>query len=112
MKVIVLIVIGITISSCGIKTKISCNVDDINNYKRPNSFLRKFLFKYVINERHKTFKRESTKSIQNRLTASDSLIHKDKNYKIHLKINWILMFQRLNPFVLQLMHPVSLLVLL
>ena len=30
MKVIVLIVIGITISSCGIKTKISCNVDDIN----------------------------------------------------------------------------------
>ena len=31
MKVIVLIIIGITISSCGIKTKISCNVDDINN---------------------------------------------------------------------------------
>ena len=30
MKVIVLIIIGITISSCGIKTKISCNVDDIN----------------------------------------------------------------------------------
>ena len=60
-------------------------VNNINNYKRPNSFLRKFLFKYVINERHKTFKRESTKSIQNRLTASDSLIHKDKNYKIHLK---------------------------
>ena len=31
MKVIVLIIIGITISSCGIKTKISCNVDDVNN---------------------------------------------------------------------------------
>ena len=31
MKVIVLIIIGITISSCGIKTKISCNVNDVNN---------------------------------------------------------------------------------
>ena len=31
MKVIVLLIIGITISSCGIKTKISCNVDDIDN---------------------------------------------------------------------------------
>ena len=30
MKVIVLIVIVMTICSCGIKTKVSCNVDDIN----------------------------------------------------------------------------------
>ena len=31
MKSIVLIVIVMTICSCGIKTKVSCNVDDINN---------------------------------------------------------------------------------
>ena len=30
MKVIVLIVIVMTICSCGIKTKVSCNIDDIN----------------------------------------------------------------------------------
>ena len=30
MKVIVLIVIVITMYGCGIKTKVSCNVDDIN----------------------------------------------------------------------------------
>ena len=31
MKVIVLIVIVMTICSCGIKAKVSCNVNDINN---------------------------------------------------------------------------------
>ena len=30
-KTIVLLIVVITIYSCGIKTKISCNVDDINN---------------------------------------------------------------------------------
>ena len=30
MRVIVLIVIAITISSCGFKPSVSCNVDDIN----------------------------------------------------------------------------------
>ncbi len=48
-------------------------VDNINNYKRPNSFLRKFLFKFVINHREKNFKRESTKSIQEKLTLSDNI---------------------------------------
>ena len=31
MKIIVLLIIVITTYSCDIKTKISCNVDDINN---------------------------------------------------------------------------------
>jgi len=31
MKVIVLIVIVMTICSCGIKAKVSCNINDINN---------------------------------------------------------------------------------
>ena len=49
-------------------------VNNINNYKRPNSFLRKFLFRYVVNEREKNFKRESTKSIQEKLTLSDDIV--------------------------------------
>ena len=60
-------------------------VNNINNYKRPNSFLRKFLFKYVVNERQKNFKRESTKSIQNKLTLTDNIISSDKNYNNILK---------------------------
>tara|TARA_B100000424_G_C22787368_1_gene422972 strand:- start:527 stop:673 length:147 start_codon:yes stop_codon:yes gene_type:complete len=31
MKIIVLLIIVITTYSCGIKTKISCNVNDVNN---------------------------------------------------------------------------------
>ena len=31
MKVIVILIIVMTICSCGIKTKVSCNVNDINN---------------------------------------------------------------------------------
>ena len=58
-------------------------INNINNYKRPNSFLRKFLFKFEINDREKIFKRESTRLIQNRLTSVkyDSL-HKDFNINI------------------------------
>ena len=40
-----------------------------NNYKRPTDFLRKHLFKYVINERNKTSKRKSTMEIQVNLTS-------------------------------------------
>jgi hypothetical protein len=31
MKVIVILIIVMTICSCGIKTKVSCNVNDIDN---------------------------------------------------------------------------------
>ena len=34
-------------------------INNINNYKRPNAFLRKFFFKYEVNDRGKVFKRES-----------------------------------------------------
>tara|TARA_B100001057_G_C22829192_1_gene942678 strand:- start:1170 stop:2198 length:1029 start_codon:yes stop_codon:yes gene_type:complete len=53
-------------------------VDDINNYKRPNFFLRKFLFKKVINERKKNFKRPSIFELQNNLIGE---YHKS-NYKL------------------------------
>ena len=35
-----------------------------NNYKRPNNLLRKYLYKYVINDRATTFKRESSVKLQ------------------------------------------------
>ena len=38
-----------------------------NKYKRPNEFLRKKLFKYVVNDRAAIFKRDSTVNIQNDL---------------------------------------------
>ena len=60
-------------------------MDNINNYKRPNAFFRKFLFKYVINERHKSFKRESTRSIQYKLTSSNKINSQDINYNIYVK---------------------------
>ena len=62
-------------------------VDDINNYKRPGAFLRKFLFKFVINERQKVFRRESTKSIQKKLTFHAKTDNHDKNYNIYIKKN-------------------------
>ena len=58
-------------------------IDNIKNYKRPSEFLRKFLFKYVVNDRGKIFKRESTKSIQNKLTLEND----DKyRYKFNLDL--------------------------
>jgi len=52
-----------------------------NNYKRPQEFLRKYLFKYVINNRSAMFKRDSTELIQHDLT-------KDINHiNLQLKIN-------------------------
>ena len=42
-------------------------VNNINSYKRPSIFLRKFLYKYEINHRENIFKRESTQLIQKRL---------------------------------------------
>ena len=42
-------------------------VDNLDNYKRPSNFLRKYLTKYVINHRDATYKRNSTSSIQLKL---------------------------------------------
>ena len=39
-------------------------LNNINNYKRPSPFLRKFLYKYIVNDRSAVFKRESTLSLQ------------------------------------------------
>jgi hypothetical protein len=52
-------------------------VDSINNYKRPSNFLRKFLYKYEINDRSAIFKRDSAISLQNKLTSSASFAKKE-----------------------------------
>ena len=46
-------------------------VNNINNYKRPSFFLRKFLHKYEINHRDSIFKREPARVLQNRLTYNN-----------------------------------------
>ena len=58
-------------------------VNNINNYKRPNLFLRKFLFKFEVNHRDKVFKRDSTKILQERLTAGEKKIN---NFSLNLNI--------------------------
>ena len=58
-------------------------INNAKNYKRPSKFLRKLLFRYEVNDRSKAFKRESTKSIQARLTLENE---KKYDYKFNLNI--------------------------
>ena len=58
-------------------------VNNIKNYKRPGEFLRKFLYKYEINDRGKIFKRKSIKSIQSELTSENN---KEHYYKLDLDL--------------------------
>ncbi len=67
-----------------------------NNYKRPYQYLRKFLYKYVINDRSAIYKREHTSEIQNKLTLKNNLHSKKEilvngsDYlKSHLPNNYI-----------------------
>ena len=54
-----------------------------NNYKRPSIFLRKYLFKYVINDRGATYKRVHTTELQADLTKEDITNNK---YNIDVKL--------------------------
>ena len=56
-------------------------MNDTNDYKRPSDFLRKYLYKYVVNERNKIIKRKSTMEIQVDLTSD---LKFNQNYKINL----------------------------
>tara|TARA_B100001029_G_C15055619_1_gene454118 strand:- start:692 stop:1729 length:1038 start_codon:yes stop_codon:yes gene_type:complete len=66
-------------------------INNVNNYKRPLSFLRKYLYFLVINERDKINKRESTSELQVELT-------KDLNFKQKYKINLPSEIQNNNDF--------------
>tara|TARA_B100000029_G_C17573914_1_gene957550 strand:+ start:1311 stop:2342 length:1032 start_codon:yes stop_codon:yes gene_type:complete len=56
-------------------------IDNVNNYKRPNKYLRNFLYKYEINDRSMNFRRPSTRTLQNRLTSSSD---KKTEYNINI----------------------------
>ena len=47
-------------------------INNINNYRRPGTFLRKYLYKYVINSRDKIL-RKSTKDLQIELSGSNNV---------------------------------------
>ena len=73
-------------------------IDGPNKYKRPNLFLRRYLFKYVVNARDAIFKRNSTTKIQNELTSDTDInnnfkfstdIGKSNFLKINLPNNYI-----------------------
>ena len=45
-------------------------VNDLNNYKRPSDYLRKNLYKIVINDRSAMYKRPSIENLQNKLIGN------------------------------------------
>tara|TARA_B110000238_G_scaffold53127_1_gene58024 strand:- start:1125 stop:2171 length:1047 start_codon:yes stop_codon:yes gene_type:complete len=66
------------------------------NYKRPNEYLRKFLYKYLVNDRGAIYKRDHTSEIQNKLTIKNNLHSRKKicidgseYLKSHLPNNYI-----------------------
>ena len=61
-----------------------------NNYKRPNNFLRNYLFKYKINDRSKIFKRPSITDIQFDLTNFKDDKDTIFNFNIDIKISDLL----------------------
>tara|TARA_B100000686_G_scaffold351627_1_gene450933 strand:+ start:917 stop:1942 length:1026 start_codon:yes stop_codon:yes gene_type:complete len=62
-------------------------VNNVKNYKRPHEFLRKYLYKYEINDRGKAFKRESSRTIQKKLTYEG---HNEYKFNINVKKSEIL----------------------
>ena len=58
-------------------------IDNVNGYKRPSSFLRKFLYKFVINDRAAQFKRLSTEKIQSKLTSDSNMVN--NKFRINIK---------------------------
>ncbi len=66
-------------------------VNGPKKYRRPNKFLRKFLFKSVINNREAVFKRSHTTKLQLELVdEKDDYFIKAQNYIPKKKINYLL----------------------
>ena len=61
-----------------------------NNYKRPQEFLRKYLFKYVINNRSAIFKRDSTEMIQYELTKNINQLSLESKININIEVSDVL----------------------
>ena len=65
-------------------------INGSNNYKRPQEFLRKYLFKYVINNRSAIFKRDSTEMIQYELTKDINQLYLEHKIKINVELSDVL----------------------
>ena len=61
-----------------------------NNYKRPIKFLRKYLFKYVVNDRAAIFKRASAVLLQTELTKGIDQLSSEFKFKVSIKISDLL----------------------
>ena len=58
-------------------------VNNINNYRRPNTLLRRLLYKYRINDREKIFKRESSRKLQEALTSENNI---NNNFILNINV--------------------------
>ncbi len=65
-------------------------INGIDNYKRPQEFLRKYLFKYVINDRSAIYKRDSTEMIQYELTKNINQLNPETEININVEISDVL----------------------
>jgi len=61
-----------------------------NNYKRPIKFLRKYLFKYVVNDRAAIFKRDSTAQLQSELTRNVDQVSNKFKFNANIKMSDLL----------------------
>ena len=60
------------------------------NYKRPIEFLRKYLFKYVVNNRAAVFKRDSIIQIQSELTKDIDQLNHEFRFSTNIKTSNLL----------------------
>ena len=65
-------------------------INGSNNYKRPQEFLRKYFFKYVINNRSAIFKRDSTEMIQYELTKNINQLNLESKININVEVSDVL----------------------
>ena len=65
-------------------------VNGSSGYKRPNEYLRKFLYKFSVNNRDACFKRDSASKIQYDLVKIDSFEKHVQNFKIDIPMSDLL----------------------
>ena len=62
-------------------------MNGINGYRRPSFFLRKFLYKFVINDRETRQKRKSVQSLLLELTNKDLEIKKSLDFELNIPMS-------------------------
>ena len=59
-------------------------MNGVRNYRRPGLFLRKFLYKFVINDRETTKNRLSAHLLQYQLTNDDKNLKKNLTFNLNI----------------------------